>query len=266
MLRLHRTLALCFWCLLLVRKQTSADEEGLWGPTASREKPPPKKYGSYWWMPSLPKLPSLPSLPFPLPFYPAGGQSETTELDASGRELSDPTDQSASGDGGIATEAAALPAGSTRSLSGATEIRTESLPAGTSHPPHGSGDNGAVVATSATHIGNTLRPISSGMPEQNATRRHPHRDTTLALTAQDGEFLHTMSTTTAPEFTVHPDQTSINPETGITFHPTPPDTTAEKTQNSTESLSTRSTSLRVITTITPTSGKATAPKAEGKQS
>uniref|UniRef100_A0A3Q2YWT8 Proline rich transmembrane protein 4b n=1 Tax=Hippocampus comes TaxID=109280 RepID=A0A3Q2YWT8_HIPCM len=232
MLRLHRTLALCFWCLLLVRKQTSADEEGLWGPTPSREKPPQKKYGSYWWTPSLPKLPSFPSLPFRLPFYPAGGQSETTELNATGRELSDPTDQSASGDG-ITTEASSLPTGSTQFLSGATEIRTESLPAGTSHPPHGSADNGALVATSATHIGNTPSPTSSGMPEQNGTRRHPPRDTTLALTAQDDdEFLHTMSTTTAPEITVHPDETSTIPGTGITFHPTPPDTTAEKTQNS----------------------------------
>ncbi|XP_019732720.1 proline-rich transmembrane protein 4 [Hippocampus comes] len=264
MLRLHRTLALCFWCLLLVRKQTSADEEGLWGPTPSREKPPQKKYGSYWWTPSLPKLPSFPSLPFRLPFYPAGGQSETTELNATGRELSDPTDQSASGDG-ITTEASSLPTGSTQFLSGATEIRTESLPAGTSHPPHGSADNGALVATSATHIGNTPSPTSSGMPEQNGTRRHPPRDTTLALTAQDDdEFLHTMSTTTAPEITVHPDETSTIPGTGITFHPTPPDTTAEKTQNSAESVSTRSTSLRVTTTITPTSGMATGPKAEAK--
>ncbi|XP_051911497.1 proline-rich transmembrane protein 4 isoform X2 [Hippocampus zosterae] len=253
MLRLHRTLALCFWCLLLVRKQTSADEEGLWGPTPSREKPPQKKYGSYWRTPSLPKLPSLPPLPFRLPFNPTGGQSETTEL-------SDPTDRSASGDG-IATEASALPTGSAQFLSGASEIRTESLSAATWHPPHGSGDNGALVATSATHIGNTPSPTSSGMPKQNGTRRRPPPATTLALTAQDdGEFLHSMSTTTAAEIAVHPDKTSTIPETGTTFQPTPPDTAAEKTQ----SVSTPSTSLRVTTTITPTSGKATAPKAEAK--
>ncbi|XP_077356904.1 proline-rich transmembrane protein 4 [Festucalex cinctus] len=268
MLHLHRTLALCFWCLLLVHKQASADEEGLWGPTPSREKPPQKKTGSYWWTPSLPKLPSLPSLPFRLPFYPVGGESEPAELNTTGQELSDPIDQSGSGDG-IMSEASALPTSSTQFRSSVTEIRTESLLAGTSHPPHGRSDNGTLVATSATHIRNTQSPTSSSTLEQNGTHRHPPWDTTLPLTVQrfpkdDNEFLHTLSATMAPEITIPPNK-ATNPGMGITLTPafTPVDTTSVKAQGSAESHTTRTTSMGVITTTT-TSGKVTVPKEKAK--
>ncbi|XP_077400127.1 proline-rich transmembrane protein 4 [Vanacampus margaritifer] len=251
MLHLHRALALIFWCLLLVHKQASADEEELWGPTLSREKPQQKKSGSYWWTLSLPKLPSLPSLPFRLPFYPAGGKSETAEVNTTGQELSDPIDQSGSGDGTM-SEASALLTSSTQFQSSVTEIRTESILAGTSHSLHVRNDNDTLVATSAMHIRNT--PTSSSTLEQNGTHRHPPWDMTLALTVQhlpkDDKFLHTLSAMMAPGITVPPDKTT-NPGMDIILTPafTPPDNTSVKAQDSSESHTTH-TSLGVITTRT----------------
>ncbi|XP_037098750.1 proline-rich transmembrane protein 4 [Syngnathus acus] len=255
MLRLHRTLALCFWCLILVREQASADEEGLWGPTPSREKPSQKKSSSYWWSPSLPKLPSLDSLLFRLPFYPVGGKSQPTELNTTGHELSGPIDQSGSGDG-IISEASELPTTSGQLLSGVTEIMTESLPAGTSYSPRSRNDKETLVATATTHIRNTQSPTSSSTLGQNGTQRHHPSDT--------NEFLQKLSTTMARENTVAPIKTTTNTRMGITNNPTStsPDTTSVKAQDSAESQPTQSTSLG--TTTTTASGKITALKAEAK--
>ncbi|XP_049616535.1 proline-rich transmembrane protein 4 [Syngnathus scovelli] len=255
MLRLHRTLALCFWCLILVHEQASADEEGLWGPTPSREKPSQKKSSSYWWSPSLPKPLSLPSLPFRLLLYPFGGKSQPTELNTTGHELSGPIDQSGSGDG-IISETSELPTTSGQLLSGITEIMTESLPAGTSHSPHSRNDKETLVATATTHIRNTQSPTSSSTLRLNGTQRHHPSDA--------NDFLQKLSTTMAPENTVAPIKTTTNTRMGITNNPTStsPDTTSVKAQDSAESQRTQSTSLG--TTTTTASGKITAPKAEAK--
>ncbi|XP_061523780.1 proline-rich transmembrane protein 4 [Phycodurus eques] len=268
---LRRTSALCFWCLLLlVHEQASADEEGLWGPKSSREESPQRKSSSYWWTPSLPKLPSFPSLPFRLPFYPAGDKSEAAELNLTGQKLSDSIDQSGSGDG-IISEVSALPTGSTQEfLSSVTEMKTESLPAGTLHFPHSKSDNGTLVATSATHIRNTQSPTSSGTPEQNGPQSHPPYNTTRALTAHhlpddNNEFLQTISATMAAEIAFPTDKTPTNPKIGITLTPplTPGETASVKAQDSSENQTTQSTGSAVITT-TAADGKVTAPIAEAK--
>lgn len=88
MLRLHRTLALCFWCSLLTALHTPAlaDEEASLGIPQSTRKPgvdpPAKKGGSILsrWTPDL-KIPSFPSLQS---FNPWGRSSEKKDVGPSG--------------------------------------------------------------------------------------------------------------------------------------------------------------------------------------
>ncbi|XP_057712346.1 proline-rich transmembrane protein 4 [Corythoichthys intestinalis] len=269
MLCFSRTLALCFCCLLLlVHKQASADEEGVWGTTPSSGKAPQRKFSSYWWTPSLPKLPSLPSLPFNLPFYPAGRKDEVAEVNLTGQGLSDPIDQSGSGDG-IISENTVLPTGSTQEfLIGVTDVSTESFAIGTSHSPRSGSDNGTVVPTSATHIRNTQSPTSSNKPEQTG---HLPWDTTLAVTVKqlpqaDENLLQKIPVTVAAEIMFPTDKTTANPGMNIvqtTASPSP-EVTPVKAQDSAESHPTQSTSLEVITTI-DASGKVTTPIARAKE-
>ncbi|XP_061663503.1 proline-rich transmembrane protein 4 [Syngnathoides biaculeatus] len=271
MLRLYRTSILCFWCLLLlVHDQASADEEGPWRPKSSKEELPQRESSSVWWPMRLPKLPSLPSLPFSLPFYPAGGKSEATELNPTGQKLSDSIDQSGSGDV-IISEVSALPIGSTQEFqSSVTEIKTESLPTGTPHFSHSNRDNGTLVATSATHIRNTQSPTSSGTPEQNETPTYTPWKMTLAspvhqLPDDSSGFLQTITATMAPEIPLPTDKTPTNLRMGITLTPklTPRESTAVKAQESSENQTTHSTSLEVIPT-TAANGRVTATVAKAK--
>ncbi|XP_033968322.1 proline-rich transmembrane protein 4 [Pseudochaenichthys georgianus] len=205
MLRLLRTLAFCFWCFLLLHKQAVADEEGLWGPTASREDPPVKKTSSYWWTPSMPKFPSipslpelpslpkLPSLPFHIPYLSGSRDSEdeAAALTTTAESLTEPIDpsqdNSGSGEGSI-LESSDPPITSTqRFLTSVTQIRTDSLPTGTSDSPHSSiaqSHNDTLVSDSfsptSSSIRNTLftnSPTSTSPPGQNASRTHPPRGT-----------------------------------------------------------------------------------------
>ncbi|KAM9334941.1 proline-rich transmembrane protein 4 [Symphorus nematophorus] len=226
MLRLLRTLAfLCFWCLLLLHRQTVADEEALWGPTPSKENPPETKQTSSWWS----KLPSLPSIPYPripIPFF---GSSDSNVEVTTAKGLTDPIDhlqdQSGSGDGSI-SEASEPPTASTqRFLTSVTEIGAESLPTGTSDSPHGSiapSHNDTLVSDSysptSSSIRNTLftnSPTSTNTPEQNATHTHPPWGTagtarpSMGATPQhlpeeleEKDFTEKISSTIAPETTV----------------------------------------------------------------
>ncbi|XP_071393767.1 proline-rich transmembrane protein 3 [Centroberyx affinis] len=269
MLPLRRTLALCLWCCLLftLHRQALADEEGLWGPTPSIEQPgedpPAKKPSSYWWAPSLPKLPSLPSLSS-LPSLPSLPSSETKdEAATTAEELTEPIDlspeHSGSGEGSISAASESPTAPTQEFLASVTEIRTASLPTGTSDSPRGStvqSDNDTLVSDSyspgSTSIRNTLfsnSPTSTNALAQNVTRTHPPWGTaqaagpSMGATAQHlpknqtdkGEVedfpkeLLTASSTIAPETTVPtasiwaPSRTTtINPElveTTLTRHP-----------------------------------------------
>lgn len=233
MLRLLRTLAFCFWCVVLLNKQAVADEEALWGPTTSSENPPEKKQSSSWWpkLPSLPSLPSIPSIQFRIPFY---GSSEGNDKAAAptntAKELTEPIDQlqdnSGSGDGSISDASEPPTTLAQGLLTSVTKIGTESLPTGTSDSPHGStaqSHNDTLVSDSysptSTSIRNTLftnSPTSTGTPEQNATHTHPPWGTvpaagpSMGATTQhlpeertDGEdFTEKSPSTIAPETTV----------------------------------------------------------------
>ncbi|KAF0029766.1 hypothetical protein F2P81_018871 [Scophthalmus maximus] len=233
MLGLHRTLVLCSWCFLLLRGRTAADEEALWGPTPTREKPPEIKPG-WFWTPSLPKLPSFPSLPFRIPFYPSSdGENEDAALTTIAEGLTETFDhsQDLGSGGGSDSEASETPTTSTQGLPvSVTEIRTQSLPTGTSDSPHGSTartDNDTLVSDSHSPTGSSIRsplltnsPASStNAPEQNATHGHPPQGITQAAgpsmgaTAQHLPEEHTdeevaeelagkTSSTIAPETTV----------------------------------------------------------------
>ncbi|KAM8907690.1 proline-rich transmembrane protein 4 isoform 1-T3 [Spinachia spinachia] len=185
MLRLLQTVALCFWCFLLLHRQTAADEEALWGPTPSRAKP---AKGSYWWTPSLPKIPSL---PFRIPFY--GSSKVNDESSATAEAPTEPIKGV-----GNSSEASESPATlSPVLLTGATKIGTVSLPTGTSDSPPSSGGgvaqsyNGALVLDSFAPTSSSVRttpvtngPTSTSAPRQNGTRPHPQRGTASAATRQ----------------------------------------------------------------------------------
>ncbi|XP_028256701.1 proline-rich transmembrane protein 4 [Parambassis ranga] len=230
MLRLRWTLALLFWYSLLVHKHALADEEALWGPTSPRQNPPENKPKSYWWTPSLPKLPSLASLPFSFPFYSSSySQNETDALATAAKGLTEPIDHlhdhSGSGEGSI-SEASQTPTTLTQGLqTSVTEIRTESLPTGTSDSPHSSrvqSDNDAFVSDSYSTTSSTIRntlftnsPTSTNAPGQNATHTHlpsgttPGAEPSMGATAQHIPEEHSVSqdtvkisSTIAPETTV----------------------------------------------------------------
>nr|XP_033470151.1 proline-rich transmembrane protein 4 [Epinephelus lanceolatus]XP_033470152.1 proline-rich transmembrane protein 4 [Epinephelus lanceolatus] len=201
MLRLLPTLALCFWCFLLLHRQAVADEEAVWGPTPSRENTPEDKQSSFWWAPSLPKLPPLPSLPFRIPFYGSSDENdEAAALTTTAKELTEPINRLqeylGSGEGSI-SEASEPPTTVTQGLViSVTKIRAESLPTGTSDSPHSSTaqiDNDTLVSDSysptSSSIRNTLftnSPTSTSTPEQNATHTHPPRGTTGAAGPSTG--------------------------------------------------------------------------------
>ncbi|XP_029968947.1 proline-rich transmembrane protein 4 [Salarias fasciatus] len=233
MLRLHRTLALFFWYLLLLHRQALADEEALWGATPPRENPPENKPSSYWWAPSLPKIPKPPSL-FWIPFYASSdGGDQTATFTTAVKGLTDTIDplqdHSGSGEESI-SEASELPTTLTQGLlTSVTKIRTESLPTWTSDSPHSSGvqsHNDALVSDSysptSSSVRNTLfadSATSTNTPEQNATHTHPPWGTTrvdepsMGATAQhlptehrvyqkDEDLPGEVSSTIAPETTV----------------------------------------------------------------
>ncbi|XP_056223132.1 proline-rich transmembrane protein 4 [Seriola aureovittata] len=232
MLRLHRTLVLCFWCFLLLHRQAVADEEAFWGPTPSRETSPENK-SRWFWPPSLPKISSFPSLPFGIPFY--GSSDSNNEVAAStttAKVLTEPINHfqdSGSGEGSN-SEASEPSTTSTQGLlTSVTKIRTESLPTVTSDSPHSSiaqTDNDTLVSDSHSPTSSSIRstlftnsPTSTNAPEQNATHTSPPQGTTQAAgpsmgaTAQHLPKEHTdkevaedftgkISSTIAPETTV----------------------------------------------------------------
>ncbi|KAK5848897.1 hypothetical protein PBY51_008583 [Eleginops maclovinus] len=234
MLRLLRTLAFCFWCFLLLHKQAVADEEGLWGPTPSKEDPPEKKQSSSWW-PPIPKFPSIPSLPFNIPSFLQSKDSkdEADVLTTTTKSLTEPIDpsqdNSGSGEGSI-LETSDPPITSTQGfLTGVTKIRTDSLPTGTSDSPHSSiaqSHNGTLVSDSysptSSSVRNTLftdSPTSTSTPGQNATHTLLLRSTAPAAGPSMGatmqhlpeehtdkeeaeDFTGKISLTIAPETTV----------------------------------------------------------------
>lgn len=187
MLRLLRTLAFCFCCVLLLHNQAVADEEGLWGPT-----PPRENQGSYWW---VPKLPPLPSLPFRNPFSGSSDSNDQAEeLTTTATGATEPIDHlqedSGSGEGSI-SETSEPPTTSTQGLSSSvTEIGRASFPAGTSDSPRSSvaqTHNDTLVSDSysptSSSIRNTLftnSPTSTGTLEQNATHTRPPGSTVQA--------------------------------------------------------------------------------------
>lgn len=193
MLRLLRTLAFFFWCFLILYRQAAADEEGLWGPTPSRENPPEEKQSSYWWRPSLPKLPSLPSL-HDLLYGNSEGDDEPAALTTTAKGLTEPIDRlqdhSGSGEGSISEDSEPPTTSTPGLLTSVTKIGTGSLPTGTSDSLHGSiarNDNDTLVPDSysltSASIRNTLftnSPSITRAPEQNATHTHPPRGTTRA--------------------------------------------------------------------------------------
>ncbi|XP_062415909.1 proline-rich transmembrane protein 4 [Pungitius pungitius] len=217
MLRLLQTVALCFWCSLLLHRQAAADEEAFWPPMPSREKPPEI---SYWWTPPLPKLPSLPSLPFRIPFY--GGSKGNDGSAPTAKGPTEPTDGSqghlGSGDGSF-SEASESPTTLSQALpTGATKIGTVSLPNGTSDPPHSSSsssiahsDKEALVLDSHAPTSSSVRrtlvtdgPTGTGAPERNATHTRPQRGQ-LPGEHRDEEakgFTENLLFTTAAETTV----------------------------------------------------------------
>lgn len=229
MLRLRWTWALLFWYSLLFHRHALTDEEALWGPTPPRQNPTENKPRSYWGTSSLPKL-SLPSLLFSVPFYSSSSsQNEIDALTTAAKGLTEPIDHlhdhSGSGEGSI-SEASQTPTTLTQGLlTSVTEIRTESLPTGTSDSPHSSrvqSDNDALVADSYSTASSTIRktlftnsPTSTNAPGQNVTHTHLPSGTTqgaepsMGATAQQIPEEHSvsqntvkMSSTIAPETTV----------------------------------------------------------------
>uniref|UniRef100_UPI0037E89EA6 proline-rich transmembrane protein 4 n=1 Tax=Semicossyphus pulcher TaxID=241346 RepID=UPI0037E89EA6 len=232
MLRLLRTLAFCFWCFLLLHRQAVADEEALWGPTPSRENPPENKQSSYWWKPRLPKLPSLPSLPFRIPFY-SSSDDEAAALTTTAKGLTEPIERlqedSGSGEGSISEASEPASTSTPEFLTSVTQIRTESLPTGTSDSPRSNtaqSDNDTLVSDSYSLMSSSIRnilftnsPTIASAPEQNATHTHPPQGTTSAAGPSMGastqhlpeehtdkeeaeDFAEKISSTIAPETTV----------------------------------------------------------------
>ncbi|CAJ1054804.1 LOW QUALITY PROTEIN: proline-rich transmembrane protein 4 [Xyrichtys novacula] len=226
MLRLLRTLAFCFWCSLLLHRQAVADEEALWGPTPAREKPP-EDSGS-WYSQWIPKRPSI---PFSLNFFQYGGSNSKDQvalLTTIATGLPGPTDRMkehlGSGDGDISESSE--PTTTQELLSSVTEIRTQTLPTGTSDSPHSTtvqSNNDTLVSDSysptSSSIRNTLftnSPTGTSGPEQNTTHTHPPQSSTqpsMGATTQHPpekhadkeeaeDFAEKTSSTIAPETTV----------------------------------------------------------------
>ncbi|XP_020508190.3 proline-rich transmembrane protein 4 [Labrus bergylta] len=195
MLRLLRTLGFCFWCFLLLHRQTVADEEALWGPTPSREKPPEDTQG--WWKPKLPKLPSLSSLSFG--FF-GGSAGIDTLLTTTAKGLTESIDllqeHPGSGDWSISESSESPTASAQEFLTSVTAIRTESLPTGTSDSPHSTTtqtNNDTLVSDSYSPTSSSIRntvftnsPTSTSSPEQNATHSHPPQNSTQAAGPSKG--------------------------------------------------------------------------------
>ncbi|KAM4570125.1 proline-rich transmembrane protein 4 [Odontesthes bonariensis] len=265
MLCLHRTLALFFWYFLILQRQALADEEALWGPTASNKNPLEKKPSTYWWTPSLPKLPSIPSLPFRIPFY---GSSDddvaAVTLTTPAKGLTEPIEHlqyhTGSGEGSISEESQQPTTLTQELLTSVTKIRTESLPTGTSDSPHSriaQSDKDALVSPTSSFIRNALftnSPTSTNTPEQNATHIHPPWGTAVtepsmgattphllkehSVYAETGESLERISSTiplqtTAPTTLTWAAAQTTTSNPGLTSthvlrsvtHPTPSDST-----------------------------------------
>ncbi|KAM9705053.1 proline-rich transmembrane protein 4 isoform 2-T2 [Menidia menidia] len=229
MLLLLRTLAL-FWYFLLLQRQTLADEEALWGPTASNESPPEKKANTYWWAPSLPKFPPLPSFPINIPFLGrSNDESEAVALTTPAKGLTEPVedlqDTTGSGEGSIFTESQQPTTITQGLLTSVAEIRAESLSTGTSDFPSShiaQNDNDALVSpTSSSFIRNipfTSSPSSSNTPEHSATHIHPPQGTAATEPSMDaspphlserhgvsqanGDFLEMTSSEISPQTTI----------------------------------------------------------------
>lgn len=185
MLRLLWILASCFWCVLLLRNQAVADEEALWGPTPSREKPPESKQSSSWWS----KFPSIPSLPFRIPFYgrsdsnPEADDALTTTTAGLTESAHHSQDHLGSGEGSISDASEPSTTLTQGPLTSVAKTGRESLPTGTSDSPHSSttqSNNDGLVSDSYSHTGSSIRntlftnsPTSTSTPEQNATHTHP---------------------------------------------------------------------------------------------
>lgn len=224
MLRLLRTWAFCFWCVLLVRNPAVADEEALLGPMPSKESPPQNKQSSSWW------LPSLPSLSFSFPFYGTTDSKHTDAVQTTATKglkesVNQLEDHSGSGDGSI-SENSEPPTTLTQGLlTSVTKLGPESLPTGTSDSPHSSitqTNNDILVSDSYTPTSSSIRntlftnsPTSTSTPEQNATHTHPPRGTTRAAGHSMGatpqhledeeeaaDFTAKIHSTIAPETTV----------------------------------------------------------------
>lgn len=245
MLRLLRTLAFCFWCVLLLHNQAAADEEALWGPTPSRENPPENKQSSSWW----PKLPSLPSLPFRIPFYGSSDSNRkaavlTTTTEGLTEPIDHLQDHSGSGEGSL-SDASEPPTTSTQGLlTSVTKTGPESLPTGTSDSPHSSikqSNNDSLVSDSYTPTSSSIRntlftnsPTTTSTPGQSATHTHPPYGTARAagpsmgatpqhlaeeLTDKEeaGDFTEKIYSTIAPETTVPTALTWAAAQTTITI-------------------------------------------------
>lgn len=228
MLRLLWILASCFWCVLLLRHQAVADEEALWGPTPSRERPPESKQSSSWW-------PKFPSLPFRIPFYgrsdsnPEADDALTTTTAGLTESAHHSQDHLGSGEGSI-SDASEPPTTLTQGLlASVAKTGPEPLPTGTSDSPHSSttqSNNDGLVSDSYSHTSSSIRntlftnsPTSTSTPEQNATHTRPpggteraagpsmgttpqHLPEELTDKKEAGDFTEKMYSTIPPETTV----------------------------------------------------------------
>ncbi|XP_072233284.1 proline-rich transmembrane protein 4 [Leuresthes tenuis] len=262
MLCLQQTLALFFWYFLILQRQVLADEDALWGPTASNENPPEKKPSTYWWTPSLPKLPSIPSLRFKIPFY---GSSDDDDVAAVAlttpiKGLTEPIEylqyHTGSREGSISEESQQPTTLTPELLTSVTKIRTESLPTGTSDSPHShiaQSNKDALVSPTSSFIRNALftnSPTSTNTPEQNATHIHPPWGTAVTEPSMGATTPHL------------PKEHTVYGETGESLErissAIPPETTAPTTltwaaaQTTTSNLGLTSTHvLRSVTHPTP---------------
>lgn len=227
MLRLLRTLAFCLWCSLLLHRQAVADEEAAWGPT---QKPPKEKQGWLGIPNPFSRIP-FPSIPFPRnPFYSGSNDDNKAVLSTTTTEtLTEPTDlfqeNLGSGDGGISVSSKPTTTSTQEFPTSVTEIRTETLPTGTSDSPHSitaQSNNDTLVLDSSSPTSSSIRntlftnnPTSTSSPEQNATHTLPPESSTQAArpsmgaTTQhlpeehtDQEEAEEISSTIAPETTV----------------------------------------------------------------
>lgn len=228
MLHLHRTLAFCLWCSLLLHNQAVADEEALWGPTPSRENSPEDKQNSSWW--SKP----IPSLPFHIPLNGGSdGNNEAVALTTTTKGLAEPNehtqDISTSGDGSV-LEAYEAPTTLTKGLlTSVTKTGSDSLPTVTSDSPHISttwSNNDALVSDSYSPTSGSIRnslftnsPTSTSTPQQTATHTRPpwgnvraaapgmgvasrHLPGELSDTEESRNFTEKVYSTISPETTV----------------------------------------------------------------